>query len=55
MGIDWTDTQVFWLNVLNAAVGVAALLGMAVMGGAFVLELFRRFRGGAGRPAGPTG
>ncbi len=47
MVVDWNDTQTYWLNVLNAAVGISALVGMALMVGAVAVEMVQRLRGGA--------
>lgn len=37
--VDWSDPQTFWLNVMNAALGVVCLVCMALFLGGVVQEI----------------
>lgn len=41
IGVDWGDPQTFWLNVMNASLGILCAAAILAVLGAAVLESFR--------------
>ena len=48
--VDWTDTQTFWLNVTNAALGVLTLALLLALLGSLAKEVFHRLKVGHHHP-----
>ena len=47
-GLDWSDPQTFWLNVMNAALGILCAACYLPVGAAIVREVWRAHRAGRG-------
>ena len=44
MVANWSDPESFWLNVTNAALGIATLAALLCVFGAVVVELYDRMK-----------
>ena len=46
MEANWSNPESFWLNVTNAALGIATLVALLAVFGAVVVELYGRMKKG---------
>jgi len=42
--VDWSDPETFWLNVMNAALGLVTLVALALVVGSVVVEVLEKVR-----------
>ena len=44
LDLDWSNPETFWLNLMNAALGIATLVALMTLMGAVVVELYDRVK-----------